>query len=378
MPNLDVVRNPIAFIAARWTPTQRTLRRATLAPLVMSVVIVVTGGAVRLTGSGLGCDTWPKCSDDSLVATSEMGLHGAIEFGNRMLTYVLSAAVGWAIIATRSAKPRRRNLSRLAWAQFWVVMANGVIGGITVLTELNPYTVAGHFLAATGLLTITTLTWLRAREGDEPPRRIGGTGAQRISWALTAMTGALIVGGTVVTGTGPHAGDSSEVPRMPGDWASVARLHSALAWAVVLLTVALWVALRRSAAAGEAAGAEADRSGEALARRRTVELFVVLLAQGAIGYVQYLTELPELLVGIHLLGSCLVWVATLRAVLSLRHRGVAAASAREKAIDAPDPSHAAGHPGARKDGEADDATDVPTSGAADAGAADDSLTASQR
>ena len=115
VPNLTradavaAVRNPLAFIAARWTPAPRTVQRAALFALVMSVVIVVTGGAVRLTGSGLGCPTWPKCTDDSLTATSAMGFHGAIEFGNRMLTYVLCAAVGWAIIAARSEKPYRRS-----------------------------------------------------------------------------------------------------------------------------------------------------------------------------------------------------------------------------------------------------------------------------
>ncbi len=115
VPNLTrtdavaAIRNPLAFIATRWTPTPRTVQRAALTALVMAVVIVVTGGAVRLTGSGLGCPTWPKCTDDSLTATSAMGVHGAIEFGNRMLTYVLCAAVGWAIIAARSEKPRRRS-----------------------------------------------------------------------------------------------------------------------------------------------------------------------------------------------------------------------------------------------------------------------------
>ncbi len=130
MPNLlNLARNPIAYIAARWTPSQRTVQRATLSALVMAVVIIVTGGAVRLTGSGLGCSTFPKCSPDSLVVTAEMGIHGKIEFYNRMLTWVLCAAVGWAIIAVRSAKPVRRQTARLAWAQFWLVMSNAVLGG---------------------------------------------------------------------------------------------------------------------------------------------------------------------------------------------------------------------------------------------------------
>ena len=152
------LRNPLAFIADRWTPDPRTVRRAALAALVMSVVIVVTGGAVRLTGSGLGCPTWPECTDGSLTTTRAMGWHGAIEFGNRMLTYVLCAAVGWAIIAARSQKPWRRSLTRLGWAQFWVVMGNAVLGGIVVLVGLNPYTVAAHFLLTIALMAVATVS----------------------------------------------------------------------------------------------------------------------------------------------------------------------------------------------------------------------------
>nr|WP_206441411.1 COX15/CtaA family protein [Streptomyces boncukensis] len=306
---LEAVRNPLAYIAARWTPTQRTLQQATFLAMLMSVVIVVSGGAVRLTGSGLGCDTWPKCSDNSLVATSEMGFHGAIEFGNRMMTWVVSAAVGWAIIVVRAAKPRRRGLSRLAWSQFWLVMSNGVVGGITVLTDLNPYTVAGHFLAALGLLTVTTLTWLRAREGDTPPRPLAGKAVKQLVWALTVFTALLITAGTVVTGSGPHAGDSSDVPRMPVDWKTVAQVHADLAWIVVGLTLALWFVLRAvDAPVGP--------------KRCTRDLFLVLMSQGVIGYVQYFTDVPEALVAAHLLGSSLVWLAMLRVLLSLRERGL--------------------------------------------------------
>ncbi|MET7638998.1 COX15/CtaA family protein [Streptomyces sp. NPDC005438] len=307
-------RNPVAYVASRWTPSQRTLERATLSALVMSVVIVVTGGAVRLTGSGLGCETWPKCGEDSLTATPEMGLHGAIEFGNRMLTYVLCAAVGWAIVAARSAKPVRRGLGRLAWSQFWLVMSNAVLGGITVLTELNPYTVAGHFLAASGLLTVAMITWYRSREGDVPPRPRAGPVARRLTWTLVVLSGALVVAGTVVTGSGPHAGDNSDVPRMPVDWEGAAHVHAYLAWAVVLVTLALAAVLRAVDAP----------SGPRTAVR---DLVLVLLAQGVIGYVQFFTELPELLVGAHLLGSAVVWCAVLRVLLSMRERGAPEASA---------------------------------------------------
>lgn len=306
------VLNPLAYIASRWTPSPRTVRRAAFAALLMSVAIVVTGGAVRLTGSGLGCDTWPKCTDDSLFATPAQGFHGAIEFGNRMLTYVLSAAVGWAIIAARSAKPWRHSLTRLGWIQFVIVMSNAVLGGITVKTGLNPYSVAGHFLLATALIAVTTLTWQRTREGDGVPRpRVPGP-VRKLSWALIATTFVLIAAGTVVTGSGPHAGDSSEIERMPVDWSSVAHVHAVAAWVVCALAVAMWLVLR-------VVDAPADT------RARARDLLIVLLAQGGIGYVQFFTELPELLVAAHMLGSCLVWIAVLRVALSLRERPAAKA-----------------------------------------------------
>ncbi|MFC7930647.1 COX15/CtaA family protein [Streptomyces cinereoruber] len=299
--------NPLASIARRWTPSPRTLRRAALSAVVMSVLIIVTGGAVRLTGSGLGCDTWPKCTDDSLFATPEQGLHGAIEFGNRMLTYVLSAAVGWAIIAVRSVKPRRRGLTRLAWVQFWIVLSNAVLGGITVWMGLNPWTVAGHFLAANALLTVAVVTWHRTAEGDTAPRPRVPRPVRRLSWAIAITSGLLIALGTAVTGSGKHAGDSSDVPRMPWDWTNAAHLHAIAAWIVCALAVAMWLVLRA-----------VDAPDDTRARAR--DLLIVLLAQGAVGYVQYFTGVPEILVGAHMLGSSLMWIAVVRLALSMRER----------------------------------------------------------
>ncbi|MFD7546501.1 heme A synthase [Streptomyces sp. NPDC059578] len=304
---VEAARNPLAYIADRWTPTTRIVQRAAMAALVMMVVIVVTGGAVRLTGSGLGCPTWPKCTDDSLTATREMGLHGIIEFGNRLLTYVLCAAVGWAIIAARSQKPWRRSLTRLGWAQFWLVMGNAVLGGIVVLVGLNPYTVAAHFLLSTALIAVATVMWQRSREGDAPAKPLVGKAVQQLVWVMVVVTGLLIAVGTVVTGAGPHAGDSSDVPRMDVNWEAVTKVHAVLAWVVVSLTFALWFVLK---------AVDAPRGP----LNRTRDLFLILMAQGAVGYVQYFTDLPEVLVGAHMLGSCLVWIATLRVLLALRER----------------------------------------------------------
>ncbi|MER8031290.1 COX15/CtaA family protein [Streptomyces bauhiniae] len=307
------LRNPLAFIADRWTPDPRTVRRAALAALVMSVVIVVTGGAVRLTGSGLGCPTWPTCTDTSLTTTRAMGVHGVIEFGNRMLTYVLCAAVGWAIIAARSQKPWRRGLTRLGWAQFWVVMGNAVLGGIVVLVGLNPYTVAAHFLLSTALITVATVMWQRTREGDGAPRPLVGGAVRQLVWFLVGAAVLLIAVGTVVTGAGPHAGDSSEVARIPLDWEMIAKLHAVLAWIVVTLTFALWFVLK---------AVDAPKGP----LNRTRDLFLILLGQGVIGYVQYFTHLPEALVALHMFGSCLMWIATVRVLLSLRERPDSVAS----------------------------------------------------
>ncbi|MFJ2782571.1 heme A synthase [Streptomyces sp. NPDC093249] len=306
------VLTPLASLARRWTPSPRTLRRAALSAVVMSVAIIVTGGAVRLTGSGLGCDTWPKCTDDSLFVTPEQGYRGAIEFGNRMLTYVLSAAVGWAIVAARCTKPWRRGLTRIAWAQFWIVMSNAVLGGITVWMGLNPWTVAGHFLAANALLTVAVITWHRTGEGDAPPRPRAPRPVRRLSWAITLVSALLIVLGTTVTGSGKHAGDSSDVPRMPWDWTNAAHVHAVAAWVVCALAVAMWLVLR-----------VVDAPPDTRARAR--DLLIVLLLQGGVGYVQYFMGVPEILVGLHMLGSSLMWIAVLRLALSLRERTAATA-----------------------------------------------------
>ncbi|MFI1967582.1 cytochrome B [Streptomyces cinnamoneus] len=304
--------NPLQLVADRWQPSARFVRRASLACVVMAVVIVVTGGAVRLTQSGLGCPTWPTCTEDSLTPTPEMGINGVIEFTNRMLTYVLCAIVGLAIVAARARAPRRRPLTRLGWAQFWLIASNGVIGGITVLTGLNPYIVALHFLAATALLTVAVVMWHRSAEGDDEPRDLVPRPVRQLGWVLVVATTLLILVGTVVTGSGRHAGDAKkDVHRIPLDWHEITQLHVDFVYVVVGLTVALWFVLRAVQA-------------PATPRRRVAELFVVLMLQGVVGYVQYFNDSPEVIVGTHMFGSCLVWIAVLRVFLSLRGRGEAA------------------------------------------------------
>ncbi|MFJ4669529.1 COX15/CtaA family protein [Kitasatospora purpeofusca] len=309
---MDAVPNttPFSLLAERWQPSAAMVKRAAFAALVMSVVIVVTGGAVRLTASGLGCTTWPRCTDESLTPTAEMGFHGVVEFTNRMLTYVLSAAVGWAILAARCARPRRRGLTKLGWAQFWLVMSNAVLGGITVLTGLNPYTVALHLIAAMALVWVATLMWERSKEGDGPARPLVAEPIKRLSYALVGVIGLLVAAGTLVTGAGHHPGtpkDNKMVPRIPLDYDRLAQAHADLAF----LSIGLSIAVIFVFAAVKAPPA---------ARARARELLVGLLLQGVIGFVQYFTDVPELLVGLHMLGATLIWVAALRIPLALRAR----------------------------------------------------------
>ncbi|MFC5886096.1 MULTISPECIES: heme A synthase [Kitasatospora] len=316
---MDPVRTPFSLLAERWQPSAAMVRRAAFAALVMSVVIVVTGGAVRLTASGLGCTTWPRCTGESLTPTPEMGFHGVVEFTNRMLTYVLSAAVGWAILAARchrrpsaegSATPWRRSLTKLGWAQFWLVMSNAVIGGITVLTGLNPYTVAVHLISAMALVWVALLMWERAKEGDGPAQPSVARPIVQLSYVLVTVVGLLVAAGSLVTGAGHHPGtprDNKIVPRIPIDYDRLAQAHADLAFASVGLAVAvIFVFAAVKAPPG--------------ARARAKELLAVLLLQGVLGFVQYFTDVPELLVGLHMLGAALTWIAVLRVPLALRVR----------------------------------------------------------
>lgn len=296
--------NPLELIARRWQPSARFVERAALATVIMAVIIVVTGGAVRLTESGLGCPTWPTCTAESLTPTPAMGINGIVEFGNRALTGVLCVVVGLFIIAARARHPRRRSLTRLGWAQFWIVMGNAVVGGITVLTGLNPYIVSSHFLLSTGLLTVAVVSWKRAGEGDREPRDLVARPARQLAFVLVLATAALTVIGTVVTGSGQHAGDASkDVHRIPLDWQEITQLHVDFVYIVVGLSVALWFTLRAVKA-------------PAAPRRAVLELFGCLAFQGVIGYVQYFNHLPAGLVWVHVATAVTLWIFVLQLYLS--------------------------------------------------------------
>jgi cytochrome c oxidase assembly protein subunit 15 len=307
---------PFSYLSDRVSLSPRVLRLASLTALIVSIIIVFTGGVVRVTSSGLGCPTWPACDPSSLVPTAELGIHGVIEFSNRLFTGVIIVAVGWVIVAARLQRPRNRSITRLAWSQFWLVVANAVAGGVTVLTSLNPWVVAMHFVMAVALLTTTTLTWQRARDtSDEGASRgrlssdsmTGGTRmsptASALSWALAGATLALVLAGTLVSGSGPHSGDSAAVPRMPFNWTGITVVHGILGAATLAIAVALWLVL--------------SRVENRTARKRVSAFLVIAVLQSAVGVTQAFTGLPEILVAIHLLGAALVWVGVLRVLLEV-------------------------------------------------------------
>jgi cytochrome c oxidase assembly protein subunit 15 len=301
---------PLAPLLA-WRPTPAILTWTCFAALVANIGIIVTGGAVRLTDSGLGCPTWPTCTDGSLVPTGRLGAYGVVEFTNRMLTFAVSVAVGAAIIACMRWHPRRAVLIKLSWTLFAGVVVQAVIGGISVRTHLAPIWVSLHMLVSLGMVALSYVLWVRSREPDdsEPTPTVQPI-LRQLGYVLTVGVGALLIAGTIVTGSGPHSGAKLGDPgnkRFPLSPANATQLHADLVFLVVGLTVALWFGLKATGA-----------SPRVLTTVR--DLFLLLMAQGVIGYVQYFTHLPVLLVGLHMFGAAIVWAGTWRVLLAMRER----------------------------------------------------------
>ena len=278
-----------------------TVSRVALANAVANGVIVVTGGAVRLTGSGLGCPTWPRCTDASFVATPELAGHGVIEFGNRLLTFALTAvAIATVVVVFRSV---RRDLRVLAAIGLLGIPAQALLGGITVLTGLNPWTVAAHFLVSMVLVAVATVLWLRSREPGVGRPLLRRPFVLLVN-GIATVTAVVLVLGTVVTGSGPHSGDP-KAGRTGLDPELVSQLHADVVFLLIGLTVALLLALHATDSPGRV-------------RRAARDLLVVELAQGVVGYVQYVTDLPVALVLVHMLGAVVITAFTARLVWSVR------------------------------------------------------------
>ncbi|MBQ1073445.1 COX15/CtaA family protein [Micromonospora sp. C31] len=313
--------------SVRFPVSTALLRRLAYANIVANVAIVVTGGAVRLTASGLGCPTWPRCTDESYTTTPEMGVHGVIEFGNRLLTFVLVLIAGATLLAALLHRPRRRGVVPLAVAVVLGIVAQAVIGGITVRMQLHPSIVGIHFVVSMLLLLASYALWRRVDEPDGPAVPLVPASIRTLVRITVAASAAVIVVGVAVTGSGPHAGDADAV-RNGLDPETISQVHADLVFLLVGLSLALWLALR-------AVGAPARSV------RAAGVLLLVELAQGVVGFVQYFTDLPAVLVGAHMLGSCLVWLATLAVLWSIRERRPAptppteAAARRETAAPVP-------------------------------------------
>jgi heme a synthase len=277
------------------SPARRRLRRFALAAVVTNVAIVFTGGLVRVTGSGLGCPTWPTCDGQNLVPRpggDHAGWQTAIEFGNRLLTFVVLAAAVAVFLQVRRTRPHTAAVERLAWALPLGVVAQAVMGGITVLTGLSPLTVAAHFLLSMVLIAVAVVIHERVRVPTADALPAASSGVRVATTALLVVAAVVLVLGTLVTGAGPHAGDAS-TPRLGLDIRFLAIAHADAVWALVGVTVALV--------------AVTWRSGSPRLRVAVRTLLAVEIVQGTIGYVQYATGIPEPLVAAHILGAALMW-----------------------------------------------------------------------
>ena len=295
MGNSDVVDAKIA---------PKFMRRVANLMVITQSAIVITGASVRLTGSGLGCSTWPECTPGSYTPSPdqpEAPLHAWIEFGNRLLTFVLFLN---ALVLMISILRNRKELFGLGAIQILGILAQAVLGGITVLTGLNPATVAGHFMLS--IILIAAALSLRQRiYGKSPSGLIVSKLTRNLARALVILTFVVLIAGTIVTGSGPHAGDST-AERFPLDARTVSWIHADLVIALIGVAIALLISIQVG---------ESGATREILGARIKVFLLASLV-QGAIGYTQYFTGLPEVLVAFHILGSILVWLSAWNLVIT--------------------------------------------------------------
>lgn len=280
----------------------RWLRPLGWATLLANVVLVCTGGAVRLTGSGLGCPTWPRCTDRGFTPHGALDLHSAIEFGNRTLTFVLVVIAVATVVAT--VRSSRRDLRRLAIVLALSIPLQAVIGGISVLTDLNSWVVSFHLLCSMAIIGLAVLfLWRQRHHAGE---RIGSGAVTGLVWATFGSAWLVLYVGTVVTGSGPHAGDA-KAPRNGLDPLELSQLHADVVFLFVGLTVGLLFALHATGAAPGAIKAARVLLG-------------VELAQGTVGFVQYFTDLPIVLVGLHMLGAATISAVVTWTLLETRAR----------------------------------------------------------
>jgi heme a synthase len=296
-------------------------RRVTLLALLALVVIVVTGAAVRLSGSGLGCTDWPTCEEGRLAPESVTDASAMIEFVNRAFTGVVSLAVGLAVLGALRRRPRRRDLTVLAVGLVVGVAAQAVLGGMVVWYGLSPWFVMAHFLLSLVLVTDAVVLHHRAGAPEEPVVPLVGRGPRVLARLVVVSAAVVVATGTVVTATGPHAGDD-RAERFDLALPEVARVHGVAVIVLLALVLALLRVLWRSGA-------------PAVVQDAARVLLVVLVAQAAVGYTQWFTGVPALLVGVHVLGAVVVWVAVVRTLLSMRGAPATSAPPAVRPVAAP-------------------------------------------
>lgn len=296
-------------------------RRIITFALIALAVIVLTGAAVRLTEAGLGCENWPACTEERFVP--ELELHPWIEFGNRLISGVVAAAVAAVALAAYRRKPRRPDLIPWAWGLVAGVVAQIVLGGVTVRLDLHPAVVGLHFLLSMVLLWNAMVLWVLAGaaprgDGDGPapipvsdqigPVRVPGSGIAH-GRVLVGLATAVLLAGTLVTGTGPNSGDS-RAERLDFELETIARVHSVFVWCFLATLIVLALRLQNTRTTDDTTRAS----------RITRWLLATSVAQGAIGYWQFAVGVPPILVAVHILGAVIVWCGTVLLYLRLRQR----------------------------------------------------------
>jgi heme a synthase len=291
---------------SRLALTPETYRRITIAAAILLAIIIVTGGAVRLSGSGLGCSDWPTCEPGQLTPRHSSDVHAMIEFLNRLFTGLVSVAVVVCVLGSLVRTPRRRDLVWLSVGLVIGVFAQAVLGGLTVLFELRPELVTAHFLVSLALLANALVLVRRAGQPDAPARPVLLPSVRWVGPALLVAVSVVVVTGTVVTSTGPHGGDA-KAKRFGFYLPDVARVHGiSVVIFLLLVLLTLWL-IRRTYA-------------PVVVQRRLGLVLVAAVVQGAIGYIQYFNGIPELLVGFHIAGATAVWSAVVCFYLSLFSR----------------------------------------------------------
>jgi heme a synthase len=293
--------------------------RTLIANVIAQTGIVLTGATVRLTASGLGCPTWPECVDGSITPTSDQteAFHKYIEFGNRLLTFVLLivaiASLAAIVKHNRERKlsglHKRRTLTVLALGVLLGILIQAVLGGITVLTGLHPLIVAAHFMVSIGLITVAVILLVRAQEPDDRPVSLQVAKPIHIGMRFHIWLALLVIGiGTLVTGSGPHAGDTNDIVRLGFEFKNITTIHAATVWLFLGLTAGLLISLLATAAPKPVI-------------KQAWIVFGICIAQGIVGYTQFFTGLPWGLVAVHVLGACLLWIFTVKFYLARNIRG---------------------------------------------------------